>query len=811
MRKFTWIIFLVSLHLRAQQVDVNSITKDPFNGPAAEFIYKTKDGVFSFQSYGTGIVKTSFRPMGYTRNEQVSDAVIAKPQVVSGKVTAGLSYTIELGAQSKVVIQKDRLYYKSGNQIIIKNSKPEQFPEGNGFSFALDPNEQIYGGGERATSLNRRGSRFNLYNSPAYGYSYGAANLNFSVPLFISSRGYAIFFDNPSKGFADIGVTDTTRFQAGFSAGELCYYVIFGKNIDEILQQYTVLTGKQPLPPRWALGNFVSRFGYQNEAQAKSIVEKMKAENFPMDAIIFDLFWFGDSIRGTLGNLDWMNKSKWPDPKRMISDFRAGGLKTVLIAEPFYLEGTRLYNESQPFLATDKTGKPFRLTDFYFGYGGLLDVFKKSSGDFIWKQYKKQIDNGVEGWWTDLAEPEKHPADMFHNLKDLGVNRMFGADEVHNVYGHYYSRMLFNKFQDDLPGKRLFHLNRSGFAGSQRYSIFPWTGDVARGWSGLKAQVPLLVGMSECGIPFIHSDAGGFTVPEEQDNELYTRWLQFAAFTPVFRPHATALEGYDPSLKSIPSEPALYPDPYKSIIRKFVNLRYRLLPYNYTLAYEQAVYGKPLIRPMNYYDFNNPDAQAATEQYYWGDAFIVAPVTSRAASSVNVYLPEGRWYNIFTDSAYTGGGWQRVNTDINSIPVFARAGSFIPYWTPAGDMKNTGFYKPEDVTVRYYPSPSASSYNWFEDDGESSTTIAKEQYEVLNFKASPTAAGYMVNVTTNNPNSYRKRSLRTFKLAIPSVSGEFLKVKINGVESKALPGNGESSIMISFTGQPLNLEWMRSK
>jgi oligosaccharide 4-alpha-D-glucosyltransferase len=264
-------------------------------------------------------------------------------------------------------------------------------------------------------------------------------------------------------------------------------------------------------------------------------------------------------------------------------------------------------------------------------------------------------------------------------------------------------------------------------------------------------------------------------------------------------------------LKSIPSEPAFYPDPYKGIVRKFINLRYRLLPYNYTLAYEQAMYGKPLIRPMNYYDFNNPDAQSATDQYYWGDAFIVAPVTSRNSTNVNVYLPEGKWYNIFSDSSYTGGGWQSVKTDINSIPVFVKGGSFIPYWNPAGDLKNTGFYKPEDVTVRYYPAETASSYNWFEDDGESSTTLAKEQYEVLNFQATPTSAGYMVTVNTNNPNSYKKRAPRTFNLAIPSVGGEFLTVKINGKETKALPGNKESSIMISFAGQPVNVEWIRSK
>src|SRR6478735_1394168 len=236
MYKFSLVLCLLSLSATAQRIDVNAVAKDPFNGKASEFVYKAKEGIYTFQSYGPAIIKTTFRPNGYTKFEQVSDAVLAKPQDVAGKVTAGLSYTIELGEQSKVVIQKDRLFYKSGNQIIIKNSKTEQYPEGNGFSFSLDPGEQIYGGGERATSLNRRGSRMVLYNVAAPGYSYGAENLNFTVPLFFSSRGYALFFDNPSKGFADIGVTDTSRFQAGFSSGDLCYYVIFGKTIDEMLQ-----------------------------------------------------------------------------------------------------------------------------------------------------------------------------------------------------------------------------------------------------------------------------------------------------------------------------------------------------------------------------------------------------------------------------------------------------------------------------------------------------------------------------------------------------------------------------------------------
>ncbi len=149
-----------------------------------------------------------------------------------------------------------------------------------------------------------------------------------------------------------------------------------------------------------------------------------------------------------------------------------------------------------PFLATDAAGQPFTYQDLYFGEGGLIDIFRKPAREFLWKLYKKQVANGVSGWWSDLGEPEKHPNTIMHNLKDQGISRPVSADEIHNLYGHQWSAMLYEKYRDDFPDQRLFHLNRAGFAGSQRYSVFPWTGDVARSWSGLKAQWPVLMGMS---------------------------------------------------------------------------------------------------------------------------------------------------------------------------------------------------------------------------------------------------------------------------------------------------------------------------
>jgi oligosaccharide 4-alpha-D-glucosyltransferase len=378
------------------------------------------------------------------------------------------------------------------------------------------------------------------------------------------------FFDNGSKGFVDIGKSDSASFKTTFSYGEINAYVIIGKSYQEILSSYHTLTGTQPLPPRWALGNLMSRFGYTSEKQVNEIVAAMKKEAMPVDAVIFDLFWFGDGIKGGIGNLDWVNKERWPNPVGMINNFTKQNIKTTLITEPFVLEYTNAYDASLEYWAKDGAGYPYTMKDFYFGKGGLIDIFRKDAGNWIWNyHYKRQIKNGVTAWWTDLGEPENHKPDMFHNAKDLGISKLLPAYAVHNIYGHYWNKMLFENYAKEYPTQRLFHLNRSGFAGSQRYSIFPWSGDVARNWSGLQAQPLVMLGMSMSGVPYIHADAGGFALGEK-DEELFVRWLQFATYTPVFRPHGTALYDVDPEAPSFPSEAALYDEPYKSLAKKLL-------------------------------------------------------------------------------------------------------------------------------------------------------------------------------------------------------------------------------------------------
>ncbi len=778
---------------------------------------KTATGTFTFQQFAKNIIQLKYLPNGYVTNENVSDAVILKPlQIKSSKQIA------EVPFQQSVIFSHNSVDYKNGKLLFGQNksivlNEVFQTDEFNGFRFKMQPGEQIFGGGERAIPFNRRGYKFPLYNNPWYGYSEGADALNYSVPFFTSSKGYGLFFDNASRGYADIGKTNGELFEVGFMSGEMNVYIIMGKNYQEILSSYQKLTGTQPLPPRWAMGNFMSRFGYSSEQQVNEILAKMETENIPVDAIIFDLYWFGDSIKGTLGNLEWVNKNKWPNPPKMIGGFTKKKINSILIAEPFILKGTRTYAASQPFLATDSSGKPYELTDFYFGRGGLLDIFRKDAVDWIWKtHYKKQISNGITGWWTDLGEPEKHPVNMMHDLSKMGIKRKMKADEVHNVYGHYWNKMLFSNYAKEFPSERLFHLNRSGFAGSPRYSIFPWSGDVSRSWSGLRAQLPVMLGMSMSGVPYIHADAGGFA-GGEGDNELYVRWLQFAGFTPIFRPHGTALYNLDTAAFSFPSEPALIAEPYRSYAKAVINLRYSLLPYNYTLAYRQASDGEPLVAPLYYYYPNDTTANRVEDEFMWGKNILVAPVLEKGLTERKVFFPEGKWYafnnsdNSQSDNTiYQASTYYK--TSLDAIPVFVKSGSFIPMMSRPEGL-NTKGYTTDSLTVHYFAADQLSQYTLFDDDGKNNRSLNLNRFELIQFKAVPSAKEMRFLVSSNGGNFAGKPFKRNIKIIVHGINSFKREIYINGKRSQQLQvflnSNGLASgnyyFSFDFSGKPVNI------
>jgi oligosaccharide 4-alpha-D-glucosyltransferase len=593
-----------------------------------------------------------------------------------------------------------------------------------GFRFSLDDGEKLLGGGQRVLGMDRRGHRMPLYNRAAYGYeTEDKDQMYYGLPAVLSSDRYIVVFDNSANGWLDIGATepDVLEFQA--VAGRTAYIVVAGDSYPELIANYTEVTGRQPLPPRWAFGNFASRFGYRTEDETRDVVSRFRREEIPLDAVILDLYWFGPEVQGYMGNLDW-DRDAFPDPEGMIRDFARDGVRTIAITEPFVLTGSTNWQDAvdNEALARNVTGEPRRF-DFFFGNTGLVDVFDENARRWFWQFYQRLFEQGIAGTWGDLGEPEVHPADALHHLTDAGVDAT--ADEIHNAYGHVWAQLVYENEVRRFPERRPLIMMRSGFAGTQRYGIVPWTGDVSRSWGGLKPQVELSLQMGLLGLGYTHSDLGGFAGGESFDKEMYIRWLQYGVFQPVYRPHAQ---------EHIPSEPVFHDRETRRIVGDFIRLRYRLLPYNYTLAWENSTTGMPLMRPLFFEDEDDLSLIDEKATYLWGNAFLVAPVTDPGIEAVEIDLPAGTWFDFWDGTRFEGGQTVNVGVTLETIPVLVRAGSFVPMSTA---IQTTRDYSGDELVVHYYADDSVerSTGRMYDDDGESRTSLSDGRYELLHFDA----------------------------------------------------------------------------
>ncbi|MFV8784008.1 TIM-barrel domain-containing protein [Microbulbifer sp. SA54] len=636
---------------------------------------------------------------------------------VSGKISeteSDLHYS--LGTLTAVVHKSPfSIEYQRGDQPLLAEEHGFFANETmRGFRFALQDQEKLIGGGQRVLGMDRRGQRLPLYNKAHYGYTTESNQMYFGLPAVMSSNKYILLFDNSATGTMDLGASENDVMQFEAVGGRTAYIVVAGESYPQLIENYVDVTGRQPMPPRWALGNFASRFGYRTEQEVRDTVDKFAEEDFPLDALVLDLYWFGPDIKGHMGNLAWDNNA-FPQPVNMMADLQARGINTILVTEPFVLSTSERWSDAvaQNAIAKNLAGAPKQF-DFYFGNTGLIDVFSEDGRNWFWNIYKGLKEQGVAGWWGDLGEPEVHPSDTVHAV---GM-----ADEIHNAYGHRWAQMLFEQEKADEPNERPFIMMRAGFPGSQRYGMIPWTGDVERSWGGLKPQVELSLQMGLLGFGYTHSDLGGFAGGEKFDRELYIRWLQYGVFQPVYRPHAQ---------EHIAPEPVFHDRKTRDIVREYVKLRYRLLPYNYTLAFENSQTGMPLMRPLFFEDESNLALMDNKAAYLWGNDFLVAPVTDENIDEVEVQLPGGVWFDYWTDEAYRGDTAE-VDVDLDTIPVLVRAGAFIP---TVVDMKNTREYTSKALRLDYYAdsSVSQSSGYVYEDDGVTADAFAKGQYEKLLF------------------------------------------------------------------------------
>ncbi|MGH7450525.1 MAG: TIM-barrel domain-containing protein, partial [bacterium] len=302
----------------------------------------------------------------------------------------------------------------------------------------------------------------------------------------------------------------------------------------------------------------------------------------------------------------------------------------------------------------------------------------------------------VSGWWTDLGEPELHPPDMQHHLGS--------AAKIHNIFSLLWSKILFDGYASFRPQERLFNLTRAGFAGMQKYGTFPWSGDVRSTFTGLAVQIPMMLGMSMSGVAYQHSDLSGFT--GNPSPELYVRWMQLGAFSPIARAH-----GADDTHQT---EPWAYGATAEAIVKRYLQLRYRLLPYSYTMAHENHITGMPLARPLVLEYPDDPNVYNLGNEYFWGADFLVAPVTQAGATSWRVYLPEGEWVDYWTDKIYSGSVTINANAPLETLPLFVKTGAIIPL---QNIMNYSDEFPLDTLTLAIYPA-QRSSFTLYEDDGK---------------------------------------------------------------------------------------------
>lgn len=741
-------LFFVSLlpNAFAQQVSLGKYQQHVYDGKKLQV--KTSKGFIEITPFTAQVFRVAYFEQEVKYDVPYTLVATADPVKTTIKQNDNEIWLSSTALSAK--INKKNLsitFYRYGKEKLLQNinyvsAKADQKE----LNFKIDSTQSIYGLGSRALKANRKGELLENYHQAHYGYTAGEKNLNISVPFFVTDRHYGLYFDNYGSGTFDLGQSqkDVVNYQT--NVGVASYFVVSGNNYDEILNNYTKLTGKQPLPPLWILGFMQSRFGYRSQQEMMDVAKKTKEDGFPLDAMILDLYWYGNDISG-IGNLDWYQKA-FPNAPQMMADLRKMGIKTIPITQTFATLKSNNYQTSaeNKLFAGGINEYPYVLKKFWAGPASLLDVFKPKTQQYLWNNYKARIKEGVAGFWTDLGEPEMHSDSMQFVL---GSER-----QVHNIYPLTWNKFIYENYKKDFPKERVFNLTRSGGAGMQRYGTFTWSGDVSRTWEAMKIQIPLITGMGMSGIGYMHPDAGGFTGGEKEP-ELYIRWMQFASFLPIIRAHADVkMASSDPNavgtaVKTGATDQIAYPEPVfwdettKDIVREYLNLRYRYLPYNYSLAWLNTKTARPLVLPVNYFDVQNKSLKQVDDEYLWGADLLVAPVLTKGATKRKVLFPTGTWIDTRDDKTYSRSA--EVEAPINSMPVFAKAGSIIPM---ANTMPSTEGYNATTLILKYYADNQVkrSAFTMYMDDGKTADADQKGEFELLKFNATNQNGTHILNL-----------------------------------------------------------------
>ena len=630
------------------------------------------------------------------------------------------TYRVFTNMVTCVIQKKDFLISFADNhdKVINEDMTPMHWEENTDFggyyvyaTKSCHSSENFFGLGDKPTDFNLRGKRFTNWNTDAYSFSRDQDPLYRTIPFYIGIRegvSYGIFFDNTFRSHFDFAHQENTKTSFWSDGGELQYYYIHGPHMMDVVKRYHTLTGTHPMPPMWALGFHQCRWSYYPEVKVKDVARNFRDRKIPCDALYLDIDYM-DGYRC----FTW-NKKHFPEPKRMIKELADDGFKTVVIIDP----GIRVDDNYWVFREGKANNYFCRRCDDYFMEGHVWpgrcqfpDFTNPKVREWWGGLFKELVEVGVAGVWNDMNEPAvfgsgTFPDDVRHNYDGFrGSHR-----KAHNIYGMQMVRSTYEGLKKLQKNKRPFTITRAGYAGIQRYTSV-WTGDNVASWEHLKLGNIQCQRLSISGVSFCGTDIGGFS--GEPDGELFTRWIQLGVFSPFMRAHSAG--------DTKEREPWSFGSEFEDINRKFIELRYRLLPYIYSAFWEHHRYGFPILRPVVMHEQENVANHYREDEFSFGDKILVAPVMEPRAEYKNVYLPAGKWYHFWTHQLLEGGKEHSIHAPIDSMPVFVKAGSVLPEYPV---MQYVNEIEITEVWLNiYYADYEVNSF-LYEDHGD---TFAYEQ------------------------------------------------------------------------------------
>jgi alpha-glucosidase len=578
----------------------------------------------------------------------------------------------------------------------------------------LKKDERIYGLGEKNGSLIRNGAKFKMWNSDKPCYSVDEDPLYKSIPFFMSSEGYGIFFDNTYKSEFEFGVKNREAYSFSAPGGELLYYVLYGSSFKQIISAYTRLTGRPIMPPAWALGFSQCRGLLTTEKLTREIAQGYRSRKIPCDVIYQDIGWTQH-----LQDFEW-RKENYENPVKMLSDLRKDGFKVIVSQDPVISKANKKQwdeADSLGLLTIDiRSGKAYDMPWPWGGECGVVDFTKPETADWWGTYQQKAIDDGVMGFWTDMGEPawsNEENTDRLFMKHHLGMH-----DEIHNVYGLTWDKVVTEQFEKRNPDKRIFQMTRAAYAGMQKYT-FGWSGDagngntVEDGWELLASQIPLALSSGLGLIPFWSCDISGYCGDIKDYgslSELYIRWLQFGAFNSLSRIHH---EGNNAV------EPWLFGEEAEEICKSAIELKYRLFPYIYSYSHEAYDTGWPIMRPLFFEFPSDKETYNLSSQFLFGKELLIAPVVEEGAAIKRIYLPKGEWIDYHNKlDTYQGSQWIDYPVNLSTIPVFIKRGTIVPEMPV---MQYINEHPNYNLIVRVLPALTnrEASFSIYEDDWES--------------------------------------------------------------------------------------------